>query len=146
MFIRDSRYIESGAGFFVQATGPSPMLTIPQSAKTTLNTTFTHFGRAPRLNINPGEKAPGSITLSGIRVTAKGAGDAAGDEVYVDGSRSDATGGYDAKYDAESMGRAGGAGLAVKVDNGKGYACLFNPSYASDKLSRCNIRGLDDCT
>ena len=120
------RYIESGAGFFVQATGPSPMLTIPQSAKTTLNTTFTHFGRAPRLNINPGEKAPGSITLSGIRVTAKGAGDAAGDEVYVDVSRSDATGGYDAKYDAESMGRAGGAGLAVKMDNGKGYAMQFD--------------------
>jgi hypothetical protein len=120
------RYIESGAGFFVQATGPSPMLTIPQSAKTTLNTTFTHFGRAPRLNINPGEKAPGSITLSGIRVTAKGAGDAAGDEVYVDVSRSDATGGYDAKYDAESMGRTGGAGLAVKMDNGKGYAMQFD--------------------
>jgi hypothetical protein len=120
------RYIESGAGFFVQATGPSPALTIQQSAKTTTNTGFTHFTRAPRLNIQPGERTPGGLTLSGIRVTAKGATDIAGDEVYVDLSRSDASAGFDPQYDAESMGRTAGTGLAVGMDNGKGYAMQFD--------------------
>ena len=120
------RYIESGAGFFVQTTGASPALTIPQTAKTTTNTAFTHFERAPRLNVTPAQRAPGGVNLSGIRLTAKGASDVAGDEVYVDLSRSDASAGFDPKYDAESMGRTGGAGLAVKLDNGKGYAMQFD--------------------
>ncbi len=120
------RYIESGAGFFVQATGPSPVLTIQQSAKTGTATAFTHFTRAPRLNIQPGERTPGGLTLSGIRVTAKGATDIAGDEVYVDLSRSDASAGFDPQYDAESMGRTAGTGLAVGMDNGKGYAMQFD--------------------
>lgn len=120
------RYIESGAGFFVQATGPSPVLTISQSAKTTNNTGYTHFTRAPRLNITPGERTPGAIALSGIRLNAKGSTDAAGDEVYIDLSRPDASGGFDPKYDAESMGRTAGTGLAVSMNNGKGYAMQFD--------------------
>ena len=120
------QYIESGAGFFVQATGASPVLTIPQSAKTGSATAFTHFTRAPRLNIQPGERTPGGIALSGIRLTAKGAADVAGDEVYVDLSRSDASAGFDPQYDAESMGRTAGTGLAVGMDNGKGYAMQFD--------------------
>ena len=120
------RYIESGAGFFVLATNTNPLLTIPQSAKTANSTVFTHFGRAPRLNIIPSERAPGVIELSGIRLSAKGTTDVAGDEVYIDLSRNDASAGFDPKYDAETMGRTGGAGLAVKMDNGKGYAMQFD--------------------
>jgi hypothetical protein len=95
------RYIESGAGFFVLATNTNPVLTIPQSAKTANSTVFTHFGRAPRLNIMPSERVPGFIELSGIRLSARGATDVAGDEVYIDLSRNDASAGFDPKYDAE---------------------------------------------
>jgi hypothetical protein len=124
------QYIESGASFFVQASGSSPVLTIPQSVKVSTNTSFTHFTRAPRLTNIPGQRVPGATVGAGVRVSAQGVADAAGDEVYVDLSRNDATAGFDVKYDAVSMGRTGGAGLAVKGEGDRTYAMQYDEPIA----------------
>ena len=124
------RYIESGASFFVQASAASPALTIPQTAKVSTNSSYTHFSRVPRLTGIPGERAPAAVTGAGVRVTAQGVSDAAGDEVYVDLSRADATSSFDVKYDAVSMGRTGGAGLAVKGEGDRTYAMQYDEPIA----------------
>jgi hypothetical protein len=118
-------FIESGGAFFVKAIGVSPVLTIPQSAKTSNATTFSHFGRVPLLDVR-GERMPTPVRLAGIRVTAKGQGNPYPDEIYVDLSKADATEGFDGEYDAYSMGRTSGAGLAVKDARGGSYAMQFD--------------------
>jgi hypothetical protein len=131
------QYIEPGASFFVQATGTSPVLTIPQTAKVaTPGSFFTHFSRAPRLNNIPSQRVPGAAVGAGVRVTAQGVADAAGDEVYVDLSRNDATPSFDVKYDAVSMGRTGGAGLAVKGDEDRTYAMQYDAPIAETGKER----------
>lgn len=120
------QYIESGASFFVQATAVSPTLTISQDAKASANTAYTHFSRVPRLSNLPGQRVPSAASSAGIRVSAQGMADAGGDEVYVDLSRSDATADFDLVYDAVSMGRTGGAGLAVKGEGDRTYAMQYD--------------------
>lgn len=120
------RYIEPGASFFVIAGNANPVLTIPQSAKVSTNTAYTHFTRAPRLNNILSQRVPGTAVGAGVRVTAQGVADVTGDEVYVDLSRNDATQSFDVKYDAVSMGRTGGAGLAVKGDEDRTYAMQYD--------------------
>jgi hypothetical protein len=131
------KYIEPGASFFVLATAASPVLTIPQTAKVaTPGSFFTHFSRAPRLNNIPSQRVPGTAVGAGVRVTAQGVADAAGDEVYVDLSRNDATPSFDVKYDAVSMGRTGGAGLAVKGDEDRTYAMQYDAPIAETGKER----------
>ena len=120
------KYIESGASFFVQATVVSPTLTISQDAKASANTLYTHFSRVPRLSNLPGQRVTSAASGAGIRVSAQGLADAGGDEVYVDLSRSDATADFDLVYDAVSMGRTGGAGLAVKGAGDRAYAMQYD--------------------
>jgi hypothetical protein len=120
------KYIESGASFFVQATVVSPTLTISQDAKASDNTVYTHFSRVPRLSNLPGQRVTSAASGAGIRVSAQGLADAGGDEVYVDLSRSDATADFDLVYDAVSMGRTGGAGLAVKGAGDRAYAMQYD--------------------
>jgi autotransporter-associated beta strand protein len=117
--------IESGSAFFVKANAASPVLTVKQSAKTTTGTAKVHFGRVPQLDVR-GERAQIPIRLAGVRVSVKGQGNPHPDEVYVDVSRSDATEGFDGAYDAYSMGRTSGAGLAVKDAKGGTYAMQFD--------------------
>ena len=120
------KYIESGASFFVQAMAVSPTLTISQDAKAAANTGYTHFSRVPRLSNLPGQRVPSAASGAGVRLIAQGMADAAGDEVYVDLSRSDATADFDLVYDAVSMGRTGGAGLAVKGEGDRTYAMQYD--------------------
>lgn len=117
--------IESGNSFFVKAYASSPVLTIPQTAKTETAPGFVHFGRAPRLNL-PGERAPRAYTFAGIRLLVKGQGNPLPDGAYVDVSRPEATGNFDGTLDAESMGRSSGAGIAVKDESGTAYAIQFD--------------------
>jgi hypothetical protein len=117
--------IESGGSFFVKASAANPVLKIPQSAKTTAATAVVHFGRVPQLEAR-GERVPSPVRLAGIRVTAKGQGNPYPDEIYVDLSKADATEGFDGEYDAYSMGRTSGAGLAVKDARGGSYAMQFD--------------------
>lgn len=120
------RYIESGGAFFVKAGADNPVLTIGQDAKTGTATGFSHYGRAPfRLNL-PSERVPGAPLLAGIRVKASGMGNPMPDDIYIDLSRSDATPGFDSRYDAESMGRTSGAGISVRDKSDKGYAVQFD--------------------
>jgi hypothetical protein len=116
--------IESGGAFFVQATA-SPVLTIPQTAKVGTSTNFVHFGRVPQLDVR-GERAQIPVRLAGVRLSVKGQGNPFPDEVYVDLSRSDATPAFDGPYDAVSMGRSSGAGLAIKDAGGDAYAMQFD--------------------
>ena len=117
--------IESGNSFFVKANAASPVLTIPQTAKTETAPGFVHFGRAPRLNL-PGERAPRTYTFAGIRLLVKGQGNPLPDGAYVDVSRPEATAHFDGALDAESMGRSSGAGIAVKDESGNAYAIQFD--------------------
>jgi hypothetical protein len=120
------RYIESGGAFFVKAGADNPVLTIGQDAKTGTATGFSHYSRAPfRLNL-PRERVPDAPLLAGIRVKASGMGNPMPDDIYIDLSRSDATPGFDNRYDAESMGRTSGAGISVRDKSDKGYAVQFD--------------------
>lgn len=119
--------IESGGAFFVEANADNPVLTIGQGAKTTSATGYLHFERAPRLSGLPGEQAPASkLRFAGIRMSASGQGNPFPDEAYLDLSKTDATAGFDGKYDAVSMGRSSGAGIAVKDDKQQVYAMQFD--------------------
>jgi hypothetical protein len=122
--------IESGGAFFVQANAASPVLTIPQTAKVGTSTGFVHFGRVPQLDVR-GERAQTPVRLAGVRLSVKGQGNPYPDEVYVDLSRSDATPAFDGPYDAVSMGRTSGAGLAVKDARGDAYAMQFDRPIAA---------------
>jgi hypothetical protein len=130
--------IEAGGAFFVQAEDASPILTIPQSAKTGTPTTFVHFGRAPgRLQL-PGERArtENVIRLSGVRASVKGQGNPMPDEVYVDLSRADATSGFDSRYDAETIGRTSGAGISVRDLKDRGYTMQFDAPISESGVER----------
>ena len=117
--------IEPGGAFFVRATAASPVLTIPQAAKSTGTSPIVHFGRVPQLDVR-GQRAQIPLRLAGVRVSVKGQGNPYPDEVYVDLSRTDATPGFDGALDALSMARTSGAGLSVKDDKGAAYAIQFD--------------------
>lgn len=105
--------IESGGAFFVKASATGASLTIGQNAKVGTSTAYTHFSRVPQLPVQ-GQRVPSGPRSAGIRASVTGSADPAPDEVYIDLSRADATPGFDGAYDAETMGRSGGTGLAVK--------------------------------
>jgi hypothetical protein len=117
--------IESGGAFFVKATASTPVLTIKQDAKVGTATGFTHFGRVPQLPVQ-GQRVPSGVRPAGIRASVSGASDPAPDEVYVDLSRADATPGFDGAYDALTMGRSGGTGLAVKGEGETYHAMQYD--------------------
>ena len=123
------RYIESGGAFFVHANAANPVLTVPQSAKTGTATTKTHFSRNPYAVPLPSERAPGTSSmprLTGIRIKASGMGNPLPEENYIDISQSDATEGFDTKYDAGSMGRSSGTGISLRDKSGKDYVMQFD--------------------
>jgi hypothetical protein len=118
--------IESGTSFFVIASAASPMLTFPQTAKTTSNAIFTHLSKAPfRLDI-PGERIPAAVKGLGIRVAARGPGNPFPSDVYVDLSKSDASPAFDPAYDAVSMGRTSGVGLSIAGTGDRQYAMQYD--------------------
>ena len=118
--------IESGTAFFVRSTGSTPSLTIPQSAKTSTSTIYTHLSKAPfRLDI-PGQRVPSGVALSGIRVFAAGPGNPYPGDIYLDLSRTDATPGFDAPYDAWSMGRSSGADVSFLAAEDKELEMQFD--------------------
>lgn len=122
--------IESGAAFFILASTTSPVLTIPQSAKVSGNSGYVHFSRSPfRLDI-PGQRVPSSLPLSGVRIKASGPGNPIPSEAYLDISRPDATSGFDAAYDAVSMGRSSGADVAIKGSSERIHAMQFDQPIA----------------
>jgi hypothetical protein len=108
-----SPYIESGSAFFISAATPgvgAMTLTVPQSAKVA-NTENKHFSKGPfRLDI-PGERVRPATDLAGLRLKASGMGNPIPGEAYLDVSRTDATKGWDAKYDGWMMGRSSGANI-----------------------------------
>lgn len=120
--------IEAGGAFFVKAYAASPVLTVKQNAKTATATGFSHFSKAPfRLSGVSSERAPvNSAKLAGVRISVKGQGNPLPDEAYLDISRSDATADFDAKYDAESMGRSSGAGIGIRGKSDLHHALLFD--------------------
>jgi hypothetical protein len=123
------RYIESGGAFFVHANAANPVLTVPQSAKTGTATTKTHFSRNPYTMALPSERAPGTSSmprLTGIRIKASGMGNPLPEENYIDISQSDATEGFDTKYDAGSMARSSGTGISLRDKSGKVYVMQFD--------------------
>jgi hypothetical protein len=119
-------YIEPETSFFVQAMMLIPVLSISQRAKTGNSTGFVHLKRAPRFNTLTGERVSGNIKLMGVRLTIKEQGNELPDEAYLDISRSDASPGFDFKYDAASMERTSGPSLALMGTDGKAYAIQFD--------------------
>lgn len=117
--------IESGAAFFVKANAIGAALSIGQDAKTGTATTFTHFSRVPKLPVQ-GQRVPSAIKSAGVRVSVIGQTDPAPDEVYLDLSRPDATPDFDAAWDASSMGRSGGTGLALKGTQDNWHAMQYD--------------------
>lgn len=118
--------IESGGSFFVKAIDASPVLTIPQSAKTdATGTSSLHFRTVPR-NTLQSRSVPSPNRLAGIRVSVKGQGNPHPDAAYLDLSREDATSGFDLTMDAVSMGRASGAGVAFMDAKDNFYAIQFD--------------------
>ena len=121
-----SSVIESGGSFFVKATGASPSLTIPQTAKSeATGTSSLHFAAVPQRELRS-RVAPSTVRLAGVRVSVKGQGNPLPDAVYLDVSRGDATSGFDAKIDATSMGRTSGAGIALMDAKDNTYAIQFD--------------------
>ena len=118
--------IESGASFFVLANDVSPVLTIPQTAKTGMAPGFNHLSKAPfRLDI-PGQRTPSSVQGLGIRIKASGPGNPFPSDAYVDLSRPDAGPSFDHQYDAVSMDRSGGVGLAIAGSEDRLYAMQYD--------------------
>jgi hypothetical protein len=109
-----SRYIESGAAFFVKS-GTSrvvtPPLTFAQSSKSVEAGTAAHLSRnGKRFDIASQRVGAGAPSqLSGLRVITSGTGNTVPADIYLDLSKSDATAAYDNKYDAIAMGRSSGA-------------------------------------
>ena len=120
------QYIEAGTSFFVKATDASPVLTIPQSAKTATSSGFIHAQRAPRISAIPGEKVSSDNGLAGIRLVIQGQGNPYPDEAYLDLSRSDASAGFDSRYDAVSMDRSSGPGVGVLGKDGRSFTLQFD--------------------
>lgn len=84
-----SSVIGSGGSFFVKATGPSPLLTIPQTAKSeATGTSSLHFAAVPQRELRS-RVAPSAVRLAGVRVSVKGQGNPLPDAVYLDLSRED---------------------------------------------------------
>ena len=120
--------VESGGAFFVKANTAGPSLVIPQSAKTSSSSNFAHFSRAPGRPELPQERARigDAVRLAGVRLSVSGAGNPLPNEAYLDLSRTDATGGFEGRYDAESMGRSSGAGVSIMDGQGMRYAIQFD--------------------
>jgi hypothetical protein len=124
--------VESGGAFFVKANAAGPILTIPQSAKTSSSSNFAHFSRAPgRLEL-PQERVRtvDALRLAGVRLSVSGQGNPLPNEAYLDLSRQDATAGFEGRYDAESMGRSSGAGVSIRDGQGMGYVIQFDAPIA----------------
>lgn len=109
-----SRYIESGASFFVKS-GTSrvvtPAIAFAQASKSVEAGTAAHLSRnGKRLEIASQRIGAGAPSqLSGLRVITSGTGNTVPADIYLDLSKSDATAAYDNKYDAIAMGRSSGA-------------------------------------
>jgi len=127
--------IEPGGAFFVKATTGSPVLTIPQTAKSTSSSPLVHFGRVPQIDVR-GERMQTPLRLAGVRLSVTGQGNPYPDEIYVDVSKADATAGFDRFYDAVAMGRTSGAGLAVKDAKGDAYAMQFDRPIAESGVEK----------
>ena len=124
--------VESGGAFFVKANAAGPILTIPQSAKTSSSSNFAHFSRAPgRLELPQERVRTGdAVRLAGVRLSVSGQGNPLPNEAYLDLSRPDATAGFEGRYDAESMGRSSGAGVSIRDGQDMGYAIQFDAPIA----------------
>ena len=124
-----SRYIESGSAFFIKSAAGAPTssfsLTIPQSAKATNAPNF-HFSKNPfKLDV-PGQRAGAASTLAGLRLKASGMGNPIPGEAYLDVSRTDATKGWDPKYDGLMMTRTSGANVYFDGENENDYSMHFD--------------------
>ncbi len=124
-----SRYIESGSAFFIKSAAGAPTssfsLTIPQSAKAT-SAPDLHFSKNPfKLDI-PGQRAGAASTLAGLRLKASGMGNPIPGEAYLDVSRTDATKGWDPKYDGLMMTRTSGANVYFDGENDNDYSMHFD--------------------
>jgi hypothetical protein len=127
-----SPYIESGSAFFIKAAtakvngGSSSMtLTLTQTSKVA-NTENKHFSKAPfRLDI-PGERVPATSTLAGLRLKASGMGNPIPGEAYLDVSRTDATKGWDPKYDGWMMSRSSGANVYFDGEKDQDFSMQFD--------------------
>jgi autotransporter-associated beta strand protein len=121
-----SQYIESGSGFFIKAAGTGTLtLLIPQTAKVN-NSPNLHFTRSPfRVDI-PGEPIRGASTLAGLRVKASGMGNPIPAEAYLDVSKTDATKGWDPKYDGWMMSRSAGANIYLDGAKDEDFSMQFD--------------------
>ena len=131
-----SRYIESGSAFFIKSAAGSPTssftLTIPQSSKAT-NAPDLHFSKNPlKLDI-PGQRVGTASTLAGLRLKASGMGNPIPGEAYLDVSKTDATHGWDPKYDGLMMARTSGANVYFEGDNDNDYSMHFDKPLMNDE-------------
>jgi hypothetical protein len=129
-----SQYIESGSAFFITAATPRSGLinvVIPQSAKDANNAPNLHFTRSPfRVDI-PGEAIRGSSKLAGLRVKASGMGNPIPAEAYLDVSKTDATKGWDPKYDGWMMSRSAGANIYFDGAKDEDFSMQFDAPLAT---------------
>jgi hypothetical protein len=123
-----SPFIESGSAFFISAATPgvgTMTLTVPQSAKVA-TTENKHFSKAPfRLDI-PGERVRPIGDLAGLRLKASGMGNPIPGEAYLDVSRTDATKGWDPKYDGWMMARSSGANVYFDGEKDQDFSMQFD--------------------
>jgi hypothetical protein len=125
-----SRYIESGAAFFVKKGADlviTPSLSFPQSAKVVNTGTSAHFTRNGKKLDIASQSIDNNVSssLSGLRIKAVGTGNPIPSDIYLDLSKSDATAAYDNKYDAIAMGRSSGADVKFVGEKDK-FAVQFD--------------------
>ena len=128
-----SRYIESGSAIFVKAADEGAagnnLLTVvfPQSAKINQTPTNAYFSAASwKIDGIPQRVVNIKPRLAGIRAKVSGMGNPLPVDAYLDLSRSDATSGWDPRYDGLMMSRSAGANVYFLGDGGTGYSMHFD--------------------
>jgi len=114
------QFIESGSSFFVKATTAiNATLAFPQAAKVEGEASSLNQFKKNGTKLDLVQQAAGStaakVKSAGIRINASGPGNPIPSQAYLDLSQSEASEGFDAKYDARNMGRTSGAGVAIQA-------------------------------
>jgi hypothetical protein len=123
------QYIESGASFFVKATGVGANISFGQDAKVlATGSLLNQFGKnGSKLDLAQqkvgANKKP---AVTGLRFKASGTGNPIPAEAFLGLSLNDATEGFDSKYDAYNKGRSSGANVAIQGQDKNNYAMQFD--------------------
>jgi hypothetical protein len=122
------QFIESGASFFVKATGAGASISFGQAAKVLGGSALYQFGKnGSKLELAQQKVgANQKPAVSGLRFKASGPGNPIPAEAFLGLSVNDATAAFDDKYDAFNKGRASGANVAIQGQDKNNFAMQFD--------------------